>query len=110
VHDYDQEKILSFCGGKPMFVMSGQDIWSHNRMAIANYAPSGKDLKLIWETGDPGTESIIRMFQSLRELGTEDSISFSFGRRVRTFYVLNISNKNIRQFQDRVRQLPDALP
>jgi hypothetical protein len=110
LNDYDQEKILSFCGGKPMFVMSGQDIWSHNRTAIANYAPSGKDLKLIWETGDPGTESIIRMFQSLRELGTEDSISFSFARRVRTFYVLNISNKNIRQFQDRVRQLPDALP
>ena len=110
VHDYDQEKILSFCGGKPMFVMTGQDIWSHNRTAIANYLPNGKDLKLIWETGDPGTESIIRMFQSLRELGTEDSISFSFGRRVRTFYVLNISNKNIRQFQDRVRQLPDALP
>ena len=90
LHDYDDEKILSFCGGTPMFVMSGQDIWSRNRMAIANYAPSGKDLKLIWETGGSGTESIIRMFQSLRDLGTEDSLSFSFGGRVRTFYVLNI--------------------
>ena len=50
LHDYDDEKILSFCGGTPMFVMTGQDIWSRNRKAIANYAPSGKDLKLIWET------------------------------------------------------------
>src|SRR5205823_2757379 len=41
-----------------------------------------------------------------RELGTEDSISFSFGGKVRTFYVLNIPNKNIRQFQERVNVLP----
>jgi hypothetical protein len=125
VHDYDNigagsydpifpipgdEKILSFCGAMPMFVMTGQDIWSHNKKAIANYVPNGKDLKLIWETGDPGTERIIRMFQSLRDLGTEDSLSFSFGGRGRTFYVLNIPYKNIRQFQERVRALPDSLP
>ena len=108
LHDYDDEKILSFCGGTPMSAMSGQAIWSRNRMAIADYAPSGRDLKLIWETGGAGTESIIRMFQSLRDLGTEDSLSFSFGGRVRTFYVLNIPNKNIRQFQERVRALPDT--
>src|SRR5438477_6515355 len=46
------------------------------------------------------------MFQSLRDLGTEDSISFSFGGRVRSFYVLNIPNKNVGQFQDRVRAFP----
>ena len=45
------------------------------------------------------------MFQSLR-VGTEESISFSFGGRLRTFYVLNIPNKNIRQFQERVKVLP----
>ena len=107
LHDYDEEKILSFCGGAPMMVMTGQDIWSRNKKAIVNYAPSGKDLKLIWETtGAPGTESIIRMVQSLRDLGTEDSLSFSFGGRVRTFYVLNIPYKNIRQFQERVNALP----
>jgi len=91
-------------------IMTGQDIWSHNKKAIANYVPNGKDLKLIWESGGPGTERIIRMFQSLRDLGTEDSLSFSFGGRVRTFYVLNIPYKNIRQFQERVRALPDSLP
>jgi hypothetical protein len=110
VHDYDDEKILSFCGGHPMIIMTGQDIWSHNKKAIANYVPNGKDLKLIWETGDAGTERIIRMFQSLRDLVTEDSLSFSFGGRGRTFYVLNIPYKNIREFQERVRALPDSLP
>ena len=37
-----------------MFVMTGQDIWSHNKKAIANYVPNGKDLKLIWESRSKG--------------------------------------------------------
>jgi hypothetical protein len=125
VHDYDNidagsydpifpipgnEKILSFCGATPMFILTGQEIWSHNKKAIANYVPNGKNLKLIWETGGPATEGIIRMFQPLRGLVTENSLSFSFRGRTRTFYVLNIPYKNIRQFQERVRALPDSLP
>ena len=85
--------------------MTEQDVWNANKNAILTYAPTNKDLKLIWER-DPETERIIRMFQLLRDLGTEDSLSLSFGGRVRTFYVLNIPNKNIRQFQERVRALP----
>jgi DNA-binding beta-propeller fold protein YncE len=106
LHDYDAGKILSFCSDLPFLgVMSEQDVWNANKNAILTYAPTNKDLKLIWER-DPKTARIIRMFQSLRDLGTEDSISFSFGGRLRTFYVLNIGNKNIRQFQERVRALP----
>jgi DNA-binding beta-propeller fold protein YncE len=106
LHDYDDEKILSFCAGLPFFwVMTEQDVWNANKKAILTYAPTNKDLKLIWER-DPKTERIIRIFQSLRELGTEDSLSLSFGGRTRTFYVLNIANKNIRQFQKRVKVLP----
>jgi hypothetical protein len=109
LHDYDNEKILSFCGGHPMIVMTGQDIWSHNRTAIANYVPSGKDLKLIWE-GNQNTERIVKMLQPLRDLAAEESMSLSFAGRQRNFYVLNIPYKNIRQFQERVRGLPDSLP
>jgi DNA-binding beta-propeller fold protein YncE len=106
LHDYDADKILSFCADLPFFsVMTEQDVWNANKKAIASYAPTNKDLKLIWER-DPETERIIRRFQSLREIGTEDSISFSFGGRTRTFYVLNIPNSNIRQFQKRVKALP----
>jgi DNA-binding beta-propeller fold protein YncE len=106
LNDYDDGKILSFCSGLPFgLVMSEQDVWNANKNAILAYAPTNKDLKLIWER-DPKTARIIKMFQSLRDLGTDDSISFSFGGRLRTFYVLNIGNKNIRQFQDRVRALP----
>ena len=107
LHDYDNEKILSFCGGHPMFVMTGQDIWSHNKKAIANYAPNGKDLKLIWESG-PTAEKIIEILRPLRDLATEESISFSFGGRARSFYVINIPNKNIQQFQERLRTLPTS--
>jgi len=89
--------------------MTGQDIWSHNNKAIANYVPKGKDLKLIWEN-DPKIEKILSMFESFRDLATADSISFSFAGRQRTFHVLNIASKNIRQFQDRVRALPDSFP
>jgi DNA-binding beta-propeller fold protein YncE len=106
LHDYDDGKILSFCGGYPFnVVMSDQDVWNSNKRAIASYAPSNKDLKLIWER-HPKTQRIITMFQSLRDLGMEDSISYSFGGRVRTFYVLNIPNKNIQQFQQGVSAFP----
>src|SRR6267378_7549995 len=106
LHDYDDDKILSFCGGYPFFiVMSDQDVWNANKKAVLGYVPGSKDLKLIWER-DPKTERIIGMFQSLRDLGTEDSISFSFKGRLRTFYVLNIPNNNIRQFQQGVKALP----
>jgi len=89
--------------------MTGQEIWSHNKKAIANYVPNGKDLKLIWES-DPRAEKIIEVLRPLRDLATEESVSFSFGGRVRTFYVLNIPYKDIRQFQERVRALPDVVP
>jgi hypothetical protein len=104
--DYDDAKILSFCSGRPFFwAMTEQDVWNTNKRAILAYVPTQKDLKLIWER-DPKTERIIRMFQSLRDLGAEDSLSFSFGGRTRTFYILNIPNSNIREFQDRVRSFP----
>lgn len=106
LHDYDDEKILSFCGGYPFeVVMTEQDVWSANKRAIAGYTPGKKDLKLIWEH-HPKTERIIRAYQSLQRLGTEDSLSYSFAGRVRSFYVLNIPSRNIRQFQRRVAALP----
>jgi DNA-binding beta-propeller fold protein YncE len=104
--DYDDTKIMSFCAGYPFFfVLTEQDVWNANKKAVSTYVPTNKNLKLIWERA-PKTERIIRMFQSLRELGTEDSLSFSFGGRVRTFYVLNIPSENIPQFQQRVSAFP----
>ena len=108
LHDYDDSKILSFCSGLPFYVAPEQDVWKANKRAILAYVPTEKDLKLIWEK-DPMTERIIRMFQSLRDLGTEDSISFTIGGRVRSFYVFNVPNENIHQFQQRVKGLPAML-
>src|SRR4029077_15901355 len=106
LRDYDDDKILSFCAGYPFFfVLSEQDVWNANKKAVSTYVPGNKHLKLIWERA-PKTERIITMFQSLRHLAPEDSISFSFGGRVRTFYVLNIPNKNIQQFQQSVSEFP----
>jgi hypothetical protein len=105
LHDYDDTKLLSFCGGTPFDVMNEQDVWNTNKRAIISYVPGSKDLKLVWER-DPKTEPIIRQFQSLRDFGAEDSISFSFGGRVRSFYVLNIPHRNIQQFQQGVSEFP----
>ena len=108
LRDYDDDKILSFCGGYPFaFVITEQDVWNANKKTILTYVPANKNLKLIWER-DPKTERIIRMFQSLRELGTEDSLSFSFGGRIRTFYALNIPSENIPQFQQAVSAFPET--
>jgi hypothetical protein len=108
LHDYGDAKILAFCSDLPFgAVMTEQDVWNANKKAITSYVPGTKDLKLIWER-DPKTARIIRMLQPLGDLATEDSISYSFAGRLRTFYVLNISNNNIRQFQERVRTLPNS--
>ena len=105
LHDYDDHKILSFCADYPFFIVQSElDVWNANKRAIASYVRGNKDLKLIWER-DPKTERIISIFKSLGDLGTEDSISYSFARRVRTFYVLKIPNNNIRAFQERVSEL-----
>ena len=106
LHDYDDDKILSFCAEYPFEVVQTElDVWNANKSTIASYVQSNKDLKLIWER-HPKTERIINKFRSLRDLGTEDSLSFSFGGRVRTFYVLNIPNKNIKPFQQGVAAFP----
>ena len=106
LRDYDDDKILSFCDGYPFsIVMTEQDVWNHNKKAISTYIPNNKSLKLIWERR-PKTERIIRMFQSLHDFGTEDSLSFSFGGKTRTFYVLNIPRENIPNFQQSVSAFP----
>ena len=61
LHDYDDNKILSFCSGMPFFfVMSEQEIWNANKRAILGYVPTNKNLKLIWER-DPKTGRIIEV-------------------------------------------------
>jgi hypothetical protein len=70
LHEYNDAKILSFCGGTPFYVMTEQEVWNSNKRAILSHVPNRKDLKLIWEQ-DPKTQRIIRMFQSLRDLGME---------------------------------------
>jgi hypothetical protein len=108
LHDYGDAKILSFCSDLPYgFVMAEQEIWRANKKAISSYIPGTKDLKLIWER-DFKTERIIRTFQQLRDLGTEESISFSFAGRPRRFYVLNVPSDKIHQLQERVRTLPNT--
>ncbi|MEY2506222.1 MAG: hypothetical protein QOH01_551 [Verrucomicrobiota bacterium] len=114
LHDYGDQNILSFCGGSPMFVMAQQEIWRCNKMAIANYVPRGRDLKLIWQTDSPKIDKIMAMYEPLRPLGKEQSISYSFingnafGGEAR-FKVWDIPRENITEFQERVRNLPDSL-
>ncbi len=109
LHDYDDTRILSFCGGMPLSAMTQQDVWSRNKKAILDYVPGNKELKLIWED-DPKTERIIESLRPRSDLATEASMSFSFGGRKHTFNVLNIASNNILQFQERVRTLPNSVP
>jgi hypothetical protein len=115
LHDYGDQKILSFCGGSPICVMAQQEIWRLNKKAIANYVPRGRDLELIWQIEDLlKTDKIIKMYEPLRQLAKEQTISYSFvsgdafGGKSK-FYVLDIPSQNITEFQERVRNLPDFL-
>ena len=50
LHDYDADKILSFCAGLPFsWVMTEQEVWNANKKRDYQYAPGNKDLKLIWK-------------------------------------------------------------
>lgn len=108
LHDYDDAKTLSLCGGSPLYVMTPQAVWSANKKAIADYTPNGKDLKLIWED-DQRTRQIMRLLQPLGDLTTQEPLSFSVAGRRHAFQVLNIPARNIREFQDRVRALPNSV-
>ena len=109
LHDYDDEKILSFCDGLSFFVPTEQQVWSANKKALAKYVPSAKDLKLIWEK-DVKTQRIIKMFEPFRDIGREETLSYTFNGTERTFYVLTFQSMNISLLQERVRALPDSLP
>jgi hypothetical protein len=109
LHDYDDKKILSFCEELPFNIMDERAIWSANRKALVNYVPTGKDLKLIWEK-HPKTARITNVFQQFRDLGTEETISYSLGGRERQFYVLNVRGQDILQLRQRVRALPESVP
>jgi hypothetical protein len=95
--------------------MAQQEIWRLNKKAIANYVRRGRDLKLIWQMEDPPkTDKIIKMYEPLRQLAKEQTISYSFVsgdafRGQSKFYVLDIPSQNITEFQERVRNLPDFL-
>lgn len=108
LHDYNDKNILSFCADHAFMVMEERDIWSANKRALVDYVPIGKDLKLIWEK-NPITDRIIGTFGQFQDIGTGESISYSFGGKETKFYVLTIGSQNIRQFQERVRALPDSL-
>lgn len=109
LYEYDDNKILSFCDGAPFNVQGEGAIWNANKKAVVNYVLNGKDLKLIWEK-HPKTARITKVFEQFRDLGTEETIGFSFGGKERKFYVLNVGSQNILQLQERVRALPGSVP
>ena len=106
LHDYDDKKILSFCGGSPLYVMPDKDVWRANKIALLSYVPRNRNLKLVWERV-PKTEPIIKKFIALRDLGSEETLSFSFAGTTRRFYVFNVDEGKITQLQERIRITPD---
>jgi hypothetical protein len=109
LHDYDDAKILSLCAGMCFFVPTEQQVWSANKNAVATYVPNSKDLKLIWER-DAKTQRIIKLFESFRDIGKEEILSYSFAGTEKSFYVLTFQSRNISQLKERVRALPDYPP
>jgi len=109
LHDYDHDKVLSFCADLPFYPQTEQMVWTANKKAILNYHSKGKDLKLIWER-NPKVERIIKMFEPLRDIGREESLTQYAWGKVRLFYVITFQSKNLIQLQERVFAMPDILP
>src|ERR1051325_6673069 len=69
--DYDDAKVMSFCGGWCSMMLPEQQIYGANRAALLTYVPSGKGRKLVWEQDDK-TGRIINLFGQLRDIGKEE--------------------------------------
>ena len=107
LHDYD--KVLSFCDDLPMNIMDEPSIWRSNKKAVLSYVPNGKDMKLVWEK-NPKTTRITKAFEQFRDLGSEETIGYTFAGREKRFYVLNVPSGNVAELQERVRALPGSVP
>lgn len=108
LHDYDDAKVLSFCAQLPTYVQTTQQIWTANKKAILNYVPRGKGLKLIWERNG-NTERVLRLFDPWPELIKQEYLTLTYEGLGKIFYVIDIEEKNILQFKEKVRGLPDNL-
>lgn len=109
LHDYDDAKIMSFCGDVPFNPQTEQQIWSTNKKAIANHVENGKDLKLVWEKHQK-TERIIKMFEPLRDIGREELLVCAIPRGgTRTFYTLTFQGRHIGELKERVKLIPDSI-
>jgi len=61
LQNFDDKKILTFIDQGTQLLATPEEIFKLNTRAIANYIPTGKNLKLVWEVSDR-SQTIINTF------------------------------------------------
>ena len=105
LQNFDDKKILSFIDQGTQLLSTPDEILKYNTQAIANYLPTNKDLKMVWEVSEK-TNDIIRMFSRYNKYGSEEIISDSVDGIPFSLYVLTIKNENLKQFKTEIAQYP----
>lgn len=103
--EYDDNKVMSLSNEEPASLFTSVNaLLDANKNAIEQYSKNNKDLKLIWEKAFM-TEYVIDMFKQFNYLGSDERKTINFNGRTAELYILNISNKNIDTFKEKVSKL-----
>ena len=101
LQNYDDKKILSFINQGTQFLSTPEEILSYNTQAIANYVPTNKDLKMVWEISEK-TKGIIKAFSEYNKYGSGETISDTVDNVPFSLFVLTIKNEYLNQFKKEV--------
>ncbi len=104
LQDYDDKEILSFSNQLPCNILSEDDILNANMNAIQAYVKTSKNLKLVWEI-TAKTQSIIEKFKEFAYMGSDETITSQHEGVPFSLYILNIDNKNIDLFKNKIMYL-----
>jgi hypothetical protein len=101
LEDFDDRRILSFCGQINEALQDPAKIISLNVAAIEAYRPTTRGLQLIWEQ-HPKAASAVEKFRRYEALGSGRTYPASVDGQSFSVYVLTIASDNVGEFQRQV--------
>lgn len=105
LYEYGDKEIMSLSGGLPARIYdSFSDLLDANKRAIAEYGKNTRDLKLIWEVSF-SIKPLIDRFKQFEYLGSGERKTINYYNTTSELYILNIDNKNIDIFKEKVSKL-----
>lgn len=101
LQNYNDKKILSFIDQGTQFLSTPEEILGYNTAEIADYVPTNKDLKMVWEISEKTNETV-KAFSEYNKYGSGETISDIVDNVPFSLFVLTIRNEYLDQFKKEV--------